>query len=121
MEPFHMPFRVHLHAADIDRMAGRRHGRLEMAHGGLAAIEKQALAGIVQRPCPGHELAGNRLPAGLHPRYTLQQAARNAVLRLGAACLGQADILKRTERLAGLCQRVGGKRARDRQTHKDGG
>ena len=121
MEPFNMPFRVHLHAADIDRMTGRCNCRLEMAHGGLAAIEKQALAGVIQRPCPGHELASDRLPAGLYPRDALQQAARNAMLRLGAACLGQADVLERTERLAGLCKRVGGKQARTRQAHSYGG
>ena len=94
VEPFHVPFGVDLHAADIDGMPRGRDSRLEMAHGGFAAVEEQALAAVSQCPCPGHELSGDRLAAGLDPRNALKQSFWNAVLRLGAARLGKADILQ---------------------------
>ena len=97
VEPAHMPFGIDLHAADIDRMITGGDSLFEVPHRGLAAIKEQPLATIIQRPGPGHEFARHRLAASLNAADALQQAFGNAVLRLGAAGLGQADIIETGE------------------------
>ena len=90
----HMPFGIDLHAADINRMVAILDRRLKVFECRLSAVEEQPLATVIQRPGPGHELAGDGLTASLDARDALKKAGRNTVLGFGAARFCQADIVK---------------------------
>ena len=113
-----MPFGVHLHAADIDRMAGRRHGRLEMGRRPRGYRKTGPCRHRHQRPCPGHELAGNRLPASLATRVMLCNRSLGMPCCASARRASDRQIFSSEPSALPLCQRVGGKQARARQTRK---
>ena len=94
-EPVHMPFRIHLHAADIDTVVACINCRLQIIKGGLPRIEEQPLTRIIQRPRPGHVFTSHGFAPGLNPRDALHQTFGDPVLNFGAPGLGKANIVDR--------------------------
>ena len=91
----HMPFCIHLHAADINTVIARIYSHLQIIKGSLPRIEEQSLTGIIKRPCPGHIFARHGFATGLNTRDALHQAFRNPMLDFGTSGLGKADIVDR--------------------------
>ena len=114
-----MPFRIDLHAADINAVFRVRDSLRQIGERRRPVVEEQPLAAVIQRPGPGHEVACHRLSARLDTRDALQQTFRNAVTGLGPTCLEKAYILEGCQRLAGLRHRLRMKRDRQYREKKE--